>query len=126
MRYADLFARVTGLFVAIVGVVLAARELLVVPPAGVPGIGIVSPAGLTPPRIAAAGAGFGFVVAGLGVLAGRGRSVAVSVGGVLVAAVVVGLAIGVGSSAGALGVGAVALALLLSGASIGSGGQPSQ
>jgi len=126
MRYVDLLARFTGLAVAAAGAALAGRGLLVAPPAGVSGIGIVGPAGLTPLRVAAAVAGIAFVVAGLGVLAGRGRSVAVSVGGVLVAAVVVGRATGVGSSAGVLGVGAVALALLLSGASAGSGGQPSQ
>jgi len=119
MRYADLCARVTGLPVAAAGVALAGRGVLVAPPGGFPGIGVVGPAGLTPFRTATAVAGVAFVIAGLAVLVGRGRSVAVSVGGALTVAVVVGVAVRIGSPVGTVGVGAAALALLLSGAWIG-------
>jgi hypothetical protein len=119
MRYTGLGARLTGLVVAVVGAVLVGRGLLVAPPAGSPGIGVVGGAALTPAVGGTAAAGVALVVAGLAVLVGRGRAVAVSVGAAVVVAVVVALAIGVGSPLAALGLGSVAVALLLSGASTG-------
>lgn len=126
MRYADFSARLTGLLVAVAGVALVGRGLLVAPPEGVRGVGIVGPAGLTPLRAAVAAAGVAFVIAGLAVVIGRGRALAVSVGSLAIVATVVGLAVGIGSPAGVLGVGVAALTLLLSGAWAGRDRQASQ
>ena len=126
MRYTDLVARLTGLAVAAAGAALVGRGLLVAPPSGVSGIGVVGPASLTPTIVGTVAVGAAFAVAGLAVLVGRGRALAVSVGSALAAAAVVGLAVGAGPPGGVLAVAAVALALLFSGASVGSGGQPSQ
>jgi len=117
MRYTDLFARITGLCVAVAGIALAGRELLV--GAGGGGIGTVAPAALTTPETGIVAVGTALALAGFAVLAGRGRGVAVSVGGAAAVVAVASLAVGVGSSAVVLGVGAVALALLLAGASTG-------
>jgi len=126
MRYTDLAARLTGLGVAVAGAALVGRGLLVAPPDGSPGIGVVGPASLTPTIAGTVAVGAAFAIGGLAVLAGRGRALAVSVGSVLALAAVVGLAVGAGSPVGVLAVAAVALALLLSGASAGSGGRPSR
>ena len=126
MRYTDLAARLTGLVVAVAGAALVGRGLLVAPPSGFPGIGVVGPASLTPAVVGTVAVGAAFAIAGLAVLVGRGRALAVSVGGALTVAAVVGLAIGAGSPAGVLAVAVVSLALLLSGASVGSGGHPTQ
>ena len=116
MQYTDFSARLTGLLVAVTGAALVGRGLLVAPPEGFLGIGVVGPTGLTPLRTAAAAAGIAFVIAGLAVGVGRGRALAVSVGSLAVAATIVSLAVGSGSPTGVLGVGVAALALLLSGA----------
>ena len=126
MRYTDLAARLTGLAVAVAGAALVGRGLLVAPLSEIPGIGVVGPASVTPTIVGTIAVGAAFAVAGLAVLVGRGRALAVSVGGALTVAAVVGLAVEAGSPAGVLAVAAVSLALLLSGASVGSGGQPSR
>lgn len=116
MRYVDLFARVTGLCVAVAGAALAGRELLVAVPGG---IGVAAPGSLAAPTAATVVVGVAFVLAGVAVLGGVGRSVAVSVGGAVTVGVLALLAMGPESPGVVLGVGAVGVALLLAGAATG-------
>ena len=126
MRYTDFVARLTGLAIAAAGAALVGRGLLVAPPNGVPGLGVVGPAAITLAVVGTVGVGAAFVIAGLAVLVGRGRALAVSVGSILIVAAIVGLAAGAGSPVGVLAIAAVSLALLFSGAATGSGGHPTQ
>lgn len=120
MRYADLFARVTGLCVAVAGAALAGRALVVAAPGGA--VGVAAPASLAAPTVATIVVGVAFVLAGVAVAGGAGRSVAVSVGGAAAVGVLALLAIGPESPGFVLGVGAVGVALLLAGTA--TGGSP--
>jgi hypothetical protein len=112
MSLSRLVARLLGLCVAAVGVVLAGVGFFV--PAGsrrgidlllsnMADAGILFAAGL---------AGLGFLVGGLLVLAGRGRNAAVSLGGLVLVGVVALLPVSTNSLAGLLGVGLVSLVLV--------------